>query len=425
MNSIDAIVENATGKLKHYRQQKSAVTEAVEGLLYFGNPHDTVPVRLLTDPLLTCRARYAWQVIKHNARAFGGAAFPSYEELQQLLSDRAYTQEKASKKVVSQTLLLLRLTRWLTFCSKARDEQGRILGNIYIIHDEPMSIPDCIHFNENYLNMLEQATHHRDKMIRGVAQHIVKNMQIDDGQSHLVSHIDLMRSRYHYEKNQKLSLQTTQTLNSSSSQKLDNQQQHLLSSTRELGQNQQNSLSSIRELSTISPSSTMELSQKSLSSTRELSDKPLISVLVPSGNSVNQYSTSTYNKKISTVLDSLKFSALEKNTVLKMMRDFNLGETLGQAVLEEAALRIQQGNINKPVGYVCSLIKSAAQGEFKHFLVNKSNEKKLGQPPVTTSNSITSIPMRQRSKGELHKMSQQASSLRQNLKRISPTGNSE
>ncbi len=47
------------------------------GLLFFGNQHETVPTRLLQDPCLTPRAKFAWQLIKCNVQAFQGGLFPS------------------------------------------------------------------------------------------------------------------------------------------------------------------------------------------------------------------------------------------------------------------------------------------------------------------------------------------------------------
>ncbi len=46
------------------------------GLLFFGNQHETVPTRLLQDPCLTPRAKFAWQLIKCNVQAFQGGLFP-------------------------------------------------------------------------------------------------------------------------------------------------------------------------------------------------------------------------------------------------------------------------------------------------------------------------------------------------------------
>ena len=144
------------------------------GLLFFGNQHETVPTRLLFDPYLTSRAKLAWQLIKYKAREFQSGMFPSYEVLAKLLSDKPYDEAELSRKLVSQTLLLLRLTRWLTLCETVRNEQGQVLGNFYILHDEPMPIIDTIQLNHDYIALLEKSIQHRDNFVRGVANHIVE-----------------------------------------------------------------------------------------------------------------------------------------------------------------------------------------------------------------------------------------------------------
>lgn len=64
-----------------------------------GNQHDTVPRRLLQDPLLSPRDKFAWQVIRMQAQDNGGAVFPSYSELQVQFSNRPL-DEKASRSTV-------------------------------------------------------------------------------------------------------------------------------------------------------------------------------------------------------------------------------------------------------------------------------------------------------------------------------------
>ncbi|HHE3463232.1 STY4528 family pathogenicity island replication protein [Pasteurella multocida] len=213
--NISQIIQNATVELSRRQAKKqeskklpeSELTTQSEGLLYFGNPHESIPLRLLQDTYLTPKAKFAWQIIKLNAKAYQGTAFPSYEELQKLLSDKPYSNERASTKVVSQTIMLLRLCRWLTFCSTARDNHGRVLGNIYIIHDEPISVVDAIHFNDDYLSFLESACHHKDNIVNQVANQIMQLLLNDDSLAHYNSHISLMRQRYSSRHNN-LSLKT-------------------------------------------------------------------------------------------------------------------------------------------------------------------------------------------------------------------------
>ncbi|NBA70357.1 hypothetical protein GVK47_02960 [Salmonella enterica subsp. houtenae serovar 43:z4,z32:-] len=58
---IQALIAMTSDKLQQ-RMQKDP-TSASDSLLFMGNQHDTVPRRLLQDPLLSPRDKFAWQVI--------------------------------------------------------------------------------------------------------------------------------------------------------------------------------------------------------------------------------------------------------------------------------------------------------------------------------------------------------------------------
>ena len=336
------------------------------GLLFFGNQHETVPTRLLFDPYLTSRAKLAWQLIKYKAREFQSGLFPSYEALAKLLSDKPYDEALLSRKLVSQTLLLLRLTRWLTLCETVRNEQGQVVGNFYILHDEPMPIIDTIQLNHDYIALLEKSIHHKDSFVRAVANHIVENLLSDNTQWHYISHIDWMRARLQ-------DYQQRPKMNDVEHESAVDIQENLLSSNRELSEK-------TGELSKNDQSSKKELSQLELSSKRELStqndDKSLISGLVPKGNSgFSQYSTSTsiyintYCTGNANEMDwsaNVHFSPLEKKAVAQAMRGLDLG--ICKAILFELEQRVVKGEVKKPQGYVMSLIQRAHHGEFKPYL---------------------------------------------------------
>ncbi|MBN6079185.1 STY4528 family pathogenicity island replication protein [Aggregatibacter actinomycetemcomitans] len=392
VQNIPQIIENATAELSRRQAKKQEnkhlpkprLSTQSEGLLYFGNPHESIPIRLLQDNYLTPKAKFAWQVIKLNAKAYQGTAFPSYEELQKLLSDRPYSQEKASTKIVSQTIMLLRLCRWLTFCSTARDNHGRVLGNIYIIHDEPISVVDAIHFNDDYLSFLEEACHHKDNIVNQVANHIMKSLLNDDSLIHYGSHINLMRQRYSSRHNN-MDLKTQQKLTTPTTKLLEKNQDNLLTSHTEGGEINTEGSKNLTKLQTFHT----EVSQIAQTSNTEISDKSLSSDCLPLRKAVNQYSTSTYinNNLYSTVLEQLAIqfpkvyalTALEKNTLLKITTELNLSEELFKTVLLETALRIQQSEntvkaIKNTMGYLCKMLRNAASGQFNPYLVNQSTE---------------------------------------------------
>ncbi len=377
----------------NFEQITTSQTE--QGLLFFGNQHETVPTRLLYDPYLTPRAKFAWQLIKHKAREFQGGLFPSYEVLGKLLSDKPYLNASLSRKTVSQTLLLLRLTRWLTLCETVRNKFGQVKGNVYLLHDEPIPILDAIQLNEDYLHLLHSATKHKDLVVRGVATHIVDNILSDKTQWHYVSHIDWMKVRYQDYcsriKNEKEA--DFNYLN------LDTIQENLLSSNKEHSQASEE----LSEKMTNLPSSIKELSHL-LSSNKELRQEkqanPLILGSVPLGNSVNipyKYSTVFINKYCTgnpEEIDwSLKLNAFEKQSIAKAMEGLDLG--LCQAILFEAEQRLAKGTIKKPQGYLLSLVRKAHLGQFNPYLL----EQHLSQrDPSMMNRSQTHVTVPERDK---------------------------
>ncbi|POY43214.1 STY4528 family pathogenicity island replication protein [Avibacterium endocarditidis] len=241
---IGHFAESAKQKLIEKAEQKKRAD--FQGLLFVGNRHESVPLRLLTDSYLTPRAKLAWQLIKLNAYQFQGAAFPSYDELSLWLSERAFEGKRVSRKVISQTLLLLRLTRWLTLCETVRNERGQILGNVYVMNDEPLSVVDCLQLNDDYLRLLEKSVKHKDPLIKDVAIRIIDDMLNQDAQLWLlVSHIEAIQARYQAHKQGFHIGSPITPLAKNVDEAIKETQQRLLSSNKELGKSTGNSVKKV------------------------------------------------------------------------------------------------------------------------------------------------------------------------------------
>ncbi len=354
------------------------------GLLFFGNQHETVPTRLLHDPYLTPRAKFAWQLIKCNAREFQGGLFPSYDVLGKLLSDKPYTDSRLSEKAITQTLYLLRLTRWLTLCETVRNEKGYAMGNVYLLHDEPIPILDAIQLNDDYLTFLEKCANHHDGIVSSVANHIIEHLLSDKTQWHYVSHLESMQVRYKaYQQRiaqaEELSLQQ---------EALQNIQQNILTSKME-----------VRDFDV----EVREKSSKSLTSNMEVRDeneaKSLILDCLPKWMSGKQYSTSTlYINKYCTGKSEeltwpveISLSVLEKNMAAKAMNGLDLG--LCQAILLETQQRIiQKQDVKKPSGYLYTLIQKAHQGTFKPYYFELEQQNVTSKPETAKSSVVVNAP---------------------------------
>ncbi|MGX8042918.1 hypothetical protein [Proteus mirabilis] len=56
---------------------------------------------------------------------------------------------------------MLRLTGWLSLCHRVRDKRGRIRGNIYMLHDEPVNAFDAETLDPRWMDVLEKSCYHQ------------------------------------------------------------------------------------------------------------------------------------------------------------------------------------------------------------------------------------------------------------------------
>ena len=127
-----------------------------DAFLFSGNRHESVPRRLFVDRRLTPLERNAWQVFRLMLNDDGVTAFPTYEQLRPWLASMPCAGQ-ASHETVARALTLLRLTRWLSLVRRRRDAKtGRILGNLYVLHDEPLTPFEAMQLDPDYLQLVSQ-----------------------------------------------------------------------------------------------------------------------------------------------------------------------------------------------------------------------------------------------------------------------------
>jgi len=160
--------------------QSAQVTIArADSFLFSGNRHDSVPRTLLLDRRLTPMERNAWQVFRLMLNDDGITAFPTYEQLRQWLASTPCARP-ASHETVARALTILRLTRWLSLVRKRRDPKtGRILGNIYVLHDEPLTPFEAMQLNSDYLQLVSQSLNHATKAVQAVGDHTLQEIAAD------------------------------------------------------------------------------------------------------------------------------------------------------------------------------------------------------------------------------------------------------
>lgn len=131
--------------------------------LFPSNQHTSFPAMIIQDPVLEPVDKLVWMSIRLQAHEAGGkTTFPSYETI-------AKTANVSSSATISRALTILRLTRWLTLCSKYSETGRRSQTNIYALHDEPLQFLDVIYLDSGYQPFLSKATEHYHARVKAVA----------------------------------------------------------------------------------------------------------------------------------------------------------------------------------------------------------------------------------------------------------------
>lgn len=304
-------------------------------LLFTGSLHDAIPRRLLLDTRLSPLDKMAWMMIRLYAQNNQGAVFPTYDELQlQLASPH---KGKASRETVSRVLLMLRLTGWLSLCKKVRDEKGRVQGNIYAQHDEPLSFMDAQAFEPGWLDMVAQACQHPNKTIAQTAWQALTEIKADKTMRHFHSHLALLESRL-------ASAQSPQQMAAQN-------QSELSQKASELRQNQ----TELSPLNTNSaPSSASEPRKKPSDSSRVRKPNHYVR------NNINNKNTYVANSELLPAKLVKLLTPDDRQMIQAQLQA--LPETQRQAVLQGFETAFQQGRISNPVGWLFSVMKCARTG---------------------------------------------------------------
>ena len=140
-------------------------------------PARGVPRALFLDRRLTPLERNAWQVFRLQLNDDGVTAFPPTTSFGPICLDALRAQ--VSHETVAR-LTLLRLTRWLSLVRRRRDPKtGRILGNLYVLHDEPLTPFRGDAARPDYLGLVSQALTHAAKAVQIVGMNTLREIAED------------------------------------------------------------------------------------------------------------------------------------------------------------------------------------------------------------------------------------------------------
>ncbi|MBX6319035.1 MULTISPECIES: STY4528 family pathogenicity island replication protein [Pseudomonadota] len=176
---LSALLDGALQHLEASSRAAASPPQPQDGFLFSGNRHEAVPRALFFDRRLTPLERNAWQVCRLMLNDDGLTAWPTYEQLRPWLTSMPCAP-KASHETVARALTVLRLTRWLSLARRRRDPKtGRILGNLYVLHDEPLSPFEAMQLDPAYLELVSQALTHASKAIQRVGQQALRELADD------------------------------------------------------------------------------------------------------------------------------------------------------------------------------------------------------------------------------------------------------
>ena len=338
-----------------------------DGFLYSGNRHESVPRALFLDRRLTPLERNAWQVFRLQLQSDGVTAFPTYDQLRPYLASMPCAAQ-ASHETVARALTLLRLTRWLSLVRRRRDPKtGRILGNLYVLHDEPLTPFEAMQLDPDYLGLVSQALTHAAKAVQIVGMNTLREIAEDpmlNGRT-LPTRLQVLAQR----------MARNEWLDAS-------YPQEPVDHESEEGQD-----GLLRNLET--PSSKSEAGPKPAPD--GLLRNPKEDRTVRMGH-INQVRTVPRVKALQHLClpeRLLRLKDEQQSGALVALQQVD--ESLWQAVLDEWDARCRNSAVRNPAGYLFGIIQKAIRGEFKAW-AGEGGSPSMPPAPSPSPHPATAAP---------------------------------
>ncbi|OLU25471.1 hypothetical protein BVH03_17600 [Pseudomonas sp. PA15(2017)] len=392
MSDLSALVGRACGQLTQRAANRAAGLsddDDLGGLLFFGNPMETTPRRLLLDERLSPVDKIGWMAFRMMASKDRETSFPSYDSLQRLLSSRA-DGSQASKSTVNRVIYILRLTRWLSLCHQARNTaNGRMVGNIYALHDEPVPIVDAASIDTDYIAFVGRCRKHGNQAVRKVASLVFEELAEDTMVRYLMTRLGLFEERLRdHELNKPRPRSSAKQNRTRQTRKLDagfenRTERNSPSSNIEPGEEQNQTLAESPEFENQPDPALSGTKSNSVENTGP----------APRVSNSNSYTVRTIQKPVLVKVRTgpLDWSKLTLNTdeqqgITRYMSGVPV--ELHQAIIDEAAARIK--SVRNMSAYLIGLIDKAKVGELK--LTTATRPPVIDAPPDTRQVQPPSSP---------------------------------
>lgn len=364
--SIDRLFDIAIDHLAQASTAETPLPSSSDGFIFSGNRHDSVPRALLTDKRLTPLERNAWQVLRLLINDDGITAFPAYNQLAPWLASMPCT-DRASHETVARALALLRLTRWISLVRRRRDPTtGRMQGNLYVLHDEPLTLFEAIQLDQDYLGLVSNALAHASKSVQRVGLHTLREVSQDPqltGKT-LPSRIQVLTKR--------LREQHWMEQTSSSQEEHDHESEEGHSRRLRNGQ----ALTSVSEAGRHLPENAALPNPKTDSTVRN--EEHIKDVrTVRAGNS--EMRLPERFSRLNATQQAGALSALQA-----------VDSALRQAVVDEWNARCRASTVRNPAGYLFGIIQKAIRGEFQPWAGQQQHSapvREKAEPPSSRAAS--------------------------------------
>ncbi|WP_413730209.1 STY4528 family pathogenicity island replication protein [Sodalis sp. RH22] len=350
--------------------ESSASSSFKDGMLYSGNRHESVPRALFLDARLTPLERNAWQVFRLQLNGDGLTAFPTYDQLRPWLASMPCGPQ-ASHETVARALTLLRLTRWLSLVRRRRDRRsGRIQGNVYVLHDEPVTPFEAMQLDPDYLGLVSQSLTHAAKAVQVTGRNTLREIAADpllSGRT-LPTRLQVLAQRMARQEGNVTRAHEAQAVHES--------------------EDGDDDLLRIRA---------------PLTSESEAGPEVPPDARLRDPKTVRTVRITEKEKEVRTVprargLPNLKlperFLALKEEQqagALVALQQVDSGQR--QAVLDEWAVRCRRGAaVRNPAGYLFGIIQKAIRGEFKSWVVAQAETCPLATPSPASPSANTAAP---------------------------------
>ncbi|MEB2728990.1 STY4528 family pathogenicity island replication protein [Citrobacter koseri] len=405
----DSIVAHTLSRMQRNLERRADtgdVTRERSGLLFMGNVHDAFPRQLFLDPRLSPLDKIAWVMIRLYAQQNEGAVFPTYDELQvQLASAHS---EKASRDTVSRVLLMLRLTGWLSLCKRVRDDRGRVRGNIYAQHDEPLGYRDAETFDPGWLTLVEESCLSKNKAVRMTALAVVNDILQDPGMRHRHSRLAMIENRLSAPATPEEMVRQRQAFQPGPKSGL----------SKKRIKNSPNSLSPENGLS-------LHMSDISQSPEKGLSTKSKIYTGVRNSDCNVRSFTHSVNKKTYVpggerfLPDDFLNSLNSEDKQMLSTQMVLLPETMAKALADMLREQLARGRLNNPIGWMFSMLRRARSGELKlsEDTVPAGSGENAPRPPVARTVLTASVPVQPENRPSQEQVRAMIAAIRQKVQK--------